>query len=47
MKLHTVMQVKDVSKRIGNLPALGQPRRHVQVVPTLQQVIKNQIVDPL
>ncbi len=47
MKLHAVMQVKDISQRIGNLPALGQSRRNIQVVAAREQVVENEIVDAL
>ena len=46
MKLCTAMKMKDVSQWIRNLPALGQPRSHIQVVSTLQQIVKDQVVNP-
>ena len=47
MKLHAVMQMKDVGERIGNLPALGQSGRDIQIVAAREQVVEDQIVDAL
>src|ERR1700722_16823212 len=47
MKLHTRMKMKYVGKGIGNLPALGQSGRNIQVVAAREQVVKNQAVNPL
>ena len=46
MKAHTVMQVEDVSQRIGNLPTFSK-RGHVQVIVAGEQVVEDQVVDPL
>ena len=45
VKLHAVMKVKDVGQRIGNLPALGQSRRDIQVVAAREQIVEDQVVD--
>src|SRR5580700_2151291 len=47
VKLHAMMQMKDVSQRVWILPVLGQSRRHVEVVATREQVVENQAVDSL
>ena len=45
MKLHAVPDVENVGQGIGNLPALRQRRRHVQMIIAIQEVIEDQRVD--
>ena len=47
MKGHTVMQMEDVGKRIGNLPTLGQSRLNVEVLVARQQRVEDKLVNAL
>ena len=40
-------QMKDVGERIGNLPALGQPRLQLEVIVAPQQSFEDQLADAL
>src|SRR6266571_7867584 len=46
-KLHPRVQMKNVSLRIGNFPALREPRLHAQMLVSGQQVIEQQAVNSL
>src|SRR5579862_9463429 len=45
VKLYPVMQMKNISERVGNIPALGQTGSDVQIGATGQQVVEDQVVD--
>src|SRR5579864_6165775 len=45
MEADPVVKVEDIRSWIWDLPALGQARRHIQVIPARKQIVKNQIVD--
>ena len=47
VEAHSLAQVKDVSERIGNLPALGQPRRQCEVILTADEPFEDQLADAL
>ena len=47
MKLHAVMQMKNIGERIGNFPALGEPGRDIEIIAAREQIIEDQIVDAL
>ena len=47
VKSYSVTQVKNVSERIGNLPALGQARRDIQIRAACEEIVENQAVDAL
>src|SRR5215469_10713394 len=43
----SVMEVKDVSPGIGDLPALREFRLHVEVLVTSQEIVEDQLIDAL
>src|SRR5437763_6756926 len=47
VELHSTVKVKDVSQRIGNVPAFGERRLDVQVLVTIEQVVEQQGIDTL
>ena len=47
VKLHPVMQMKNVGQRIGNVPAFGQAGRDVQVGVAGEQVVEDEVVNAL
>jgi hypothetical protein len=47
VKLHALVQMKYISKRIGNVPSLSQARLNVQVLVAGAKVIEKQLVDAL
>src|ERR1051326_3430957 len=47
MKLYAVMKVEHISQWIGNVPAIGQLRLNIQMFVAGEQVIKDQVVNPL
>ncbi len=46
MKLHALMKMKNISARIGNLPAFGQSGRDVEMIIASQQIVEDQVVNP-
>jgi len=41
MELDAVVQMKNVSQRIGNFPAFGEARCNVEIVAPGEQVVKD------
>ena len=47
VKRHAAMEVEDVGQRIGNLPALGQPGLHVEMLIASEQRVEEKLVNAL
>src|ERR1700733_5842058 len=45
MELDAAMKMKNISERIGNFPALGQTRSHIQIIPARQEIVEDQVVN--
>jgi len=45
MKSDAMMKMKNIGSRIGNLPPLGQPGNHVELIPACHQSIEQQGVN--
>jgi hypothetical protein len=47
MEFDSMMEVKNIGERIGNFPALGQRGPDVEVLVTIEKVIKDEAIDAL